>query len=212
MKPRLALITALMGLSLLTGCYHSEGIHAVYEDRHRIFFTKDVVSPTSLAADPESAQQRFRPLASLNSSFEDLTSQGFKLVRVEPYMAGRDPATRFTFRRLVPEGTLPTVAPLELAGLYSTEPEDEDAKPVHYILDPQPEGYHVMMVTPEGQTEVDARWDGKQLKWREGAIEHTLAMAADARSIIHTVTTLPMGGTDRAVRSTQTEAFRVRVS
>lgn len=207
MRPLTGLTLAILAAFPAMGCYHDKGIYSVHEDRYRILYANDVVSPKTLELEPEIAAQKFRPLGALNLGFEELAQQGFKLVSVDPVLAD-GPATRFTFRRLVPEGHLPTNAPMEMSGLFATTPVDQNDKPIYYILDPTPAGYHVLIVTPDSQSEVDAMWDGRKLEWRNGPEENTLAMSADARSMIHTQSTLPVAG-ERVQQSNQTEVFRV---
>ncbi len=209
MKPRILSRTlqlaslAALGLAGLA-CATGDNIYTTYEERYRVFLLKNQVTPQRLVEDPDGSAKNFPAMASLNRSFEELAGEGFKLVKIEPLLDGGG-ATQFVFRRAIPEGYRPTLAPLDFAGLYRWQNEDK-SKTVYYILDPRPDGYRVHLVTPPGEEIVNARWDGAKLNWRVGDEENSAVLSPDGRSLLHTESTL-LPNTPLSTRTT--EALRV---
>lgn len=206
MKLRLfVLLAALAGLASNYGCARKTGIHVVYEERYRLFFIKDHISPERIQKDPEWASQRLGAMAGLNRSFEELSAEGFQLYKTLPVGDGGG-ATRFIFRRSIPEGFKTTKAPMEYTGVFSYR-EDENSPITYYVFDPRPNGYTVREITAEGERVSAGAWDGSKLRWRDGDDEHGVILSGDGRSIIHTKTNFPKSDADITV--TQHEAFRL---
>lgn len=191
----------------LVGCAH-RGIHGTFEERYRVFYTIDQVTPQQLTDDPDQAGASFRAMAGLNLAFEELAAEGFKLEKVEPILNGGG-ATKFTFRRRIPEGYKPTSAPMEFSGVYAVEDPNGDAEQ-YYLLSPIDRGFNIQIMDRAGETtSVDANWDGNALRWRNGYDEHTLELTPDARSVIHTLSVLPETQEELIQPSIVTEAWRI---
>ncbi|MBI3735892.1 hypothetical protein HY256_05205 [Candidatus Sumerlaeota bacterium] len=197
---------AACGLTALlwAGCARN-GVYTVYEERYRLLFVSDQLSPGVLQRDPDSASRSYARMAALNRSFEDLTTEGFALVKVEPAGNGGG-ATKFVFRRTIPEGYRPTNAPIEFSGLYKYQ-EDENSAARYYIFDPRPNGYTVRVSQPDGEEVATAQWDGSQLRWRNGDVENSAILSGDGRSVIHTMSQFPKTHEDLETKTF--EAFRV---
>lgn len=208
MRRSLALVT-LLPLAL-AGCAlhpaHNRGIHAVREDRDRVLLLEDVPSRRG-SDDAEGASVAFRPMASLNVSFEDVAGNGFILEDVAPAKEG----TLFRFQRPIPEKRRITNGPMEFTGVYEVESAEVGAAPIHYVLAPRKKGYRVHVMGGEAAEDRGgvALWDGEFLRWRHGDEENTLELSPDGRSVIH-VTTLKVPPGEPVQRSTRVEAFRVQ--
>lgn len=201
----LGLLAAMVVLAGPMACVRKTGIHVVYEERYRLFFIKDHISPERIQKDPEWANQHLSAMAGLNRSFEELSAEGFQLYKTLPVGDGGG-ATRFIFRRSIPEGFKTTNAPMEFTGVYSYR-EDENSPLTYYVFDPRPNGYTVRVVTEVDERVTPAKWDGAKLTWRDGDDEHGVTLSGDGRSIIHTKTNFPKTNGDITV--TQVEAFRL---
>jgi hypothetical protein len=175
---RFALCATLMGGfgTLLAGC-QTVGAGA-YEERYRIFQALDLGATIRPDDPPEVIAQKFGPTAAVNFAFEQLAQEGFTLHKMEGLPTGGG-STLFTFRRRIPEGYRPTIAPMEFTGLYQVENE-RPAPPTYYVFIPQLEGYTVHVFGPEGNNHTyQAEWTGQELRWEAGGRVNYVRLSGD---------------------------------
>lgn len=174
---------ALASLLLLAACGTLVHHNTNWEYRYRVFEALDPL-PAMMNAPVSNSllSERFAPLGAINRSFDQLSSEGFEMVKID-----RVPGTQyhtFTFRRELPPGYRPTRAPMEYTGVF--EAQGPTAKATYYSLVPRFKGYAVHIFT-DGQLvdHFDVDWNGEELTTRIGPVDHTLLISNDGLSLAH---------------------------
>ena len=188
MKPhrsiRMAALAALTTLVLTAGCATGTWFYQAYEYRYRVFESQKPM-PRKLMAPivGEAVANRFLQMDALNRSIDLLSTEGFELWKIE-----RIPGTgyyTFTFRRSLPQGLRPTIAPMEFTGVYRATPPTPAT--TFYALIPRHEGYTAYIFN-EGEPApriIDLAWNRDRLVAHEGNIDHTFMLSGDGLVISH---------------------------
>lgn len=178
------LVLAATVLSMLSGCFMNTDSWR-YEYRYRVFQSKEEM-PSMLQGpiDADLLTQRFVPPAEINKCMDELTSQGFKLWRVEP--VPDSPYCTFILRRPVKGEMRPMRAPMEFCGVYEVA-EHAGVPTVFYAFQPTYYGYTVVRFEGADDPAVfDTKWDGgkSQLVGDDGQTHHVIVMTANGSAIV----------------------------
>ena len=180
----MAALAAMTTLILTAGCATGPLFYEAHEYRYRVFESQKPM-PSKLMAPivGEAIANRFLQIDALNRSIDLLSTEGFELWKIE-----RIPGTSyytFTFRRLLPQGLRPTIAPMEFTGVYqATAPTPTTT---YYALNPRNQGYtaYIFNAGEPAPKIIELTWTRDRLEAHEGDVDHTFMLSGDGLVISH---------------------------
>lgn len=189
------LLIALLAAGVAGGCQHA-GQH-VYDERYRIFYSRDLGMNLRATDSQEEIASKFAPVAAVNAAIDQLSREGFTLAEVKP-LPTETGAVMMTFRRPIPGGYRPTRAPMEFTGLYQSG--SDPASVSYYVFVPKLTGYTIHVMGREGYKTYEADWDGRQLHWQTGDSLNVVALAENGQAIEWSVDSTA-GGAHRVLQA-----------
>jgi hypothetical protein len=177
-------IFAVAALAMLSGCCGlSLCDSARWEYRYRVFkAAEEMPSMLEGPIDADILSQRFLPASDVNKAMDDLTKEGFKLVKIERIKD--TPYCTFVLRRPLTVKMRPMKAPMEYIGTYQVQPPN--AQTIYYSLSPTYYGYMVVIFNgSETPRVLETTWDGDKLVCTEGDLHHTFLLSGDGFAIAH---------------------------